>query len=154
MYYVDAEKSIVKNRYVSITSTCGRVHPSMISKYEAVLKAAGDPTRARILKLLENGELCVCQIMDVMKLGQSTISGHLAILRGAGLVRDRKDGRWAYYSLSDRKQNRYSPPMAGPAPGLAGRRPPGESRQTAPGIADHRYVTKKVRLTYRTGAPT
>ena len=111
MYYVDAEKSIVKNRYVSITSTCGRVHPSMISKYEAVLKAAGDPTRARILKLLENGELCVCQIMDVMKLGQSTISGHLAILRGAGLVRDRKDGRWAYYSLSDRKQNRYSPPM-------------------------------------------
>jgi DNA-binding transcriptional ArsR family regulator len=80
----------------------------MLDDYEAVMKAAGDPTRARILKLLEDGELCVCDLIEVLGMGQSTISGHLAILREAGLVKGRKQGRWAYYSLANRKKSLYA----------------------------------------------
>lgn len=75
------------------------------------MKAAGDPARARILKLLAGRELCVCQLIEILVLCQSTISGHLSILRKAGLVTARKQGRWAYYSLSDIKRNPYAPPM-------------------------------------------
>lgn len=82
-----------------------------LKEYEAVLKAAGEPARARILKLLEGRELCVCQLIEVLGLSQATVSGHLAVLKQAGLVIDRKEGRWAYYSLSDRLMNRYAPPM-------------------------------------------
>lgn len=82
-----------------------------LTDYEAVLKAAGDPVRARIIKLLEGRELCVCQLFEILGLSQSTVSGHLAILKNAGLVTDRREGRWTYYSLSDRMHNRYAPPM-------------------------------------------
>lgn len=64
-------------------------------------KAISDSTRARILKLLENGELCVCDIMEVLGLGQSTASKHLGILKTAGLVQSRKVGTWSYYRLSE-----------------------------------------------------
>ncbi|RJQ46506.1 MAG: ArsR family transcriptional regulator [Gaiellales bacterium] len=83
----------------------------MLTEYESVMKAAGDPTRARILKLLEAGELCVCDMIEVLGLGQSTVSGHLAVLREAGLVKDRKEGRWAYYSLAERVKGRYASPL-------------------------------------------
>lgn len=66
----------------------------------AVFRAVGDPTRARIVKLLESGELCVCQIQAAVGLAPSTVSKHLSILRQAGLVEDRQEGRWAYYSLA------------------------------------------------------
>ena len=82
-----------------------------LDEYETVMKAVGEPVRARILKLLEDRELCVCELIAVLGLSQSTISGHLAVLKEAGLVTDRKEGRWAYYSLSDRLHNRYAPPM-------------------------------------------
>lgn len=82
-----------------------------ITEYEAVMKAAGDPTRVRMLKLLEMGELCVCDIMEILSLGQSTVSEHLSSLKKAGLVRGRRQGRWSYYSLSDRKVNQYAPPI-------------------------------------------
>lgn len=82
-----------------------------LNDYENVMKAAGEPVRARILKLLQGGELCVCQLMEILGLSQSTISGHLSIMKSAGLVKDRKEGRWAYYSLSDRMMNQYAPSM-------------------------------------------
>lgn len=63
-------------------------------------KAISDPTRARMLKLLEAGELCVCDIMEVMGLLQSTASKHLGILKTAGLIESRKAGIWTYYRLS------------------------------------------------------
>jgi DNA-binding transcriptional ArsR family regulator len=83
----------------------------VLKEYETVMKAAGDPTRARILKLLEDGELCVCDLIEVLGMGQSTISGHLAILRKAGLVKGRKQGRWSYYSLARGKNSSYTMPM-------------------------------------------
>ena len=79
--------------------------------YEKVLKAAADRTRVRILKMLEEGELRVSEVMEVLGAGQSTVSGHLAILKDAGLVRDRRQGRSGYYSLADRKDNPYSLPL-------------------------------------------
>jgi DNA-binding transcriptional ArsR family regulator len=75
---------------------------------EAALKAAGDPTRTRILKLLEHRELCVCQIQAVLRLAPSTVSKHLTILRTAGLVEDRREGKWTEYALSTEGTNSFA----------------------------------------------
>ncbi|OPY56590.1 MAG: DNA-binding transcriptional repressor ArsR [Methanosaeta sp. PtaU1.Bin112] len=66
-----------------------------------VFRAAADPCRFRILKLLKEGELCVCEIMTALNKPQSTTSHHLSILREAGLVRERRDGKWSYYRIAD-----------------------------------------------------
>lgn len=68
----------------------------------AVVKAMADENRTRVLMFLEQGELCVCQIMEVLQLAPSTVSKHLTILHQAGLVESRKDGRWIYYRLAGR----------------------------------------------------
>lgn len=75
---------------------------------ELALKAAGDPTRTRILKLLEHGGLCVCQVQAVLGLAPSTVSKHLAILRTARLVVDQRDGKWIEYALATDDPNRYA----------------------------------------------
>jgi arsenate reductase/ArsR family transcriptional regulator len=67
---------------------------------ELTLKAAGDPTRTRILKLLEGRALCVCQVQAVLALAPSTVSKHLTILKLAGLLEDRRDGKWIEYTLA------------------------------------------------------
>ena len=64
-----------------------------------ITKALADIQRVRILMMLGAGELCVCQIVEVLALAPSTVSKHLAVLSGAGLVDMRKAGRWAYYRL-------------------------------------------------------
>jgi len=51
--------------------------------------------------MLRSGELCVCQITEVLQLAQSTVSSHLRELRRAGLITERKDGRWVHFSLSN-----------------------------------------------------
>ena len=65
-----------------------------------VAKALADGQRLRILMLLRGGELCVCQIVAVLRLANSTVSKHLSILAAAGLLQLRKEGRWAYYQLA------------------------------------------------------
>ncbi len=62
-------------------------------------KAFSDPARIRIIAALQGGELCVCELSDALELGQSTLSSHLQLLRQAGLVTVRKDGKWSYYAL-------------------------------------------------------
>ncbi len=64
-----------------------------------LFKTLADETRLRILSILVQGELCVCDIVKILDMGQSKISRHLAHLRNAGLVSDRRDGVWMYYSL-------------------------------------------------------
>ncbi|WP_229235130.1 metalloregulator ArsR/SmtB family transcription factor [Candidatus Methanoliparum sp. LAM-1] len=61
----------------------------------------GDPCRLAILKFLREGEYCVCEIMIALNRPQSSISHHLSILKDAGLVKERKDGKWSYYRLSE-----------------------------------------------------
>ena len=65
------------------------------------LKALSDPIRLRIILLLQaEGELCVCDLMEVLKLPQSTISRHLAYLKRSCWVDTRRNGLWVYYTLS------------------------------------------------------
>lgn len=66
-----------------------------------VFKALSDETRLRIVKLLENGELCVCDIVAAMDMIQPKVSFHLAVLKEAGLIKDRKQGKWTHYSIAD-----------------------------------------------------
>lgn len=66
----------------------------------AVYGALADPTRLRILSLLESGEVCVCHIHGSLNVPQPTASRHLAYLRRTGLVRARRDGSWMHYSLA------------------------------------------------------
>ena len=67
---------------------------------KTLFNALADETRLRILNLLNEGELCVCDLMRVLKEPQSKISRHLAYLRRAGLVRGRKEGLWMHYRLT------------------------------------------------------
>ena len=64
------------------------------------LKALSDETRLRIINLLYEGELCVCDVMEVLQISQAKASRHLIYLKNAGLAKDRKVAQWAYYSLS------------------------------------------------------
>lgn len=82
-----------------------------IREYEMVLKAMADPTRVRILKLLEAGELCVCQVVAVLELSQGTISKHLSILKKAGLVKERQERKWVYYTLDGTERSLYAEKM-------------------------------------------
>ena len=61
--------------------------------------ALADPTRLGILERLRDGEQCVCDLADALDAGQSRLSFHLKTLKDAGLIRDRRQGRWVYYTL-------------------------------------------------------
>jgi ArsR family transcriptional regulator len=66
-----------------------------------MFKALADETRLKILRLLAKREMCVCEVMAALSLTQPTASHHLRILENAELVKDRKDGKWVFYSLAD-----------------------------------------------------
>jgi ArsR family transcriptional regulator len=66
-----------------------------------IFKALSEETRLRILKLLEHGELCVCDIVASLDTIQPKISFHLAVLKEAGLIKDRKQGKWVHYKIDD-----------------------------------------------------
>ncbi len=66
-----------------------------------ILKTLAEETRLRILKLLENGELCVCDIVAALGMVQPKVSFHLNVLKEAGFLKDRRQGRWTHYRLDD-----------------------------------------------------
>ena len=72
-----------------------------------VFKALSDPNRVRIVKMLEAGELCLCEVREVLDLSNSTVSKHLSILRDADLILDTKDGKWVNYRLNNRSNNSF-----------------------------------------------
>ncbi len=72
-------------------------------KQSRFFKALADATRLRIVKLLEVREMCVCEVMVALDLTQPTASHHLGLLENAGLVKDRKEGKWVFYSIADPK---------------------------------------------------
>ena len=77
------------------------IRPPEVRDLAAMLKVLADETRLRIFALLTSGELCVCEIVDILDAPQSLVSNHLRVLRRAGLVRARRDevdSRWVYYS--------------------------------------------------------
>lgn len=70
-----------------------------MNELTSIFKALSDETRLRIIKLLEQGELCVCDIVAALDMVQPKVSFHLNALKEAGLIRDRKQGRWIHYRL-------------------------------------------------------
>jgi ArsR family transcriptional regulator len=73
-----------------------------------VMKALSDPNRVKILKMLQYRELCVCELQAALEVAQPTVSRHLRVLEGAGLVSYRKDGLWVNYRLSDGENSPYA----------------------------------------------
>jgi ArsR family transcriptional regulator len=71
-----------------------------ITQAARVFHALSDQTRLEIVRLLSHGERCVCELQHVLDAAQSRLSFHLKTLKDAGVVRDRRDGRWVYYSLN------------------------------------------------------
>ena len=70
-------------------------------EFLAVTKALSDRSRLRALMALRAGEMCVCQIIEMLHLAPSTVSKHMSILYHARLVESRKEGRWVYYRVPD-----------------------------------------------------
>jgi ArsR family transcriptional regulator, arsenate/arsenite/antimonite-responsive transcriptional repressor len=75
--------------------------------YVNVFKALSDPNRIRIVKMLGERELCMCEIRSVLDLSNSTVSKHLTILRDAGLLLDEKDGKWVNFRLNDKSEQKF-----------------------------------------------
>ena len=73
---------------------------STLRSASRVFHALSDETRLEIVAMLAGGERCVCDLMDAMDAAQSRLSFHLKVLKDAGIVLDRRDGRWVYYSLN------------------------------------------------------
>jgi ArsR family transcriptional regulator len=71
-----------------------------LKKASSLFHALSDDTRLALLDRLKGGERCVCELTDVMKVAQSRLSFHLKVLKEAGLIRDRREGRWMYYAIN------------------------------------------------------
>lgn len=89
-----------RSRQGSLKSRIAFQPGTAMRDFMAVTKALADENRVRVLLALRQGELCVCQIVELLGLATSTISKHMSILRQAYLVDSRKDGRWVYYRLA------------------------------------------------------
>jgi ArsR family transcriptional regulator len=74
--------------------------PLDTARATAWFHALSDETRLEIVRLLGRGERCVCELTDAMDAAQSRLSFHLKVLKTAGLVTDRREGRWVYYALN------------------------------------------------------
>jgi len=81
----------------------------IVDKQSKFFKALADETRLRILRLLSVREMCVCEVMVALGLTQPTASHHLGLLENVGLVKDRKEGKWVFYSIANPKliENMY-----------------------------------------------
>jgi ArsR family transcriptional regulator, arsenate/arsenite/antimonite-responsive transcriptional repressor len=70
------------------------------SRAVQLFHALSDETRIEIIDMLESGERCVCELQDTLNAAQSRLSFHLRVLKDAGVVTDRREGRWSYYELN------------------------------------------------------
>ena len=77
------------------------------------MKALSNPGRLKILKVLQDRPMCVCEIQSVLDISQPAVSSHLAILEAAGLVDRQRKGLWVYYGLSDGSDNPYAAMLLG-----------------------------------------
>ncbi|MBS0012464.1 MAG: winged helix-turn-helix transcriptional regulator [Desulfobacterales bacterium] len=84
-----------------------------MKKFTKVMKALSDPSRVRILKMLQRKQMCVCEIQNALGIAQSTASKHLKILEEAGLTTYKKDGLWVNYTLADGSDSPYAAAMLG-----------------------------------------
>ena len=78
-----------------------------------VMKALSDPSRIKIMKMLQQKMMCVCEMQAALQIAQSTTSKHLQILEDAGLITFKKDGLWVNYMIADGKESPYAASMIG-----------------------------------------
>jgi ArsR family transcriptional regulator len=71
--------------------------------YTAMFKALADENRLKVIDMLSCGETCACDLLDELEITQATLSHHMKVLCENGLIENRKDGKWMYYSLNDVK---------------------------------------------------
>lgn len=83
----------------------------MIRDLMTIFKALGDRNRIRIVRMLQERELCVCEVREILGLSNSTVSKHLSILRAADIVVDEKDGRWVNFRLNRRSTSPMVPAL-------------------------------------------
>lgn len=105
---VDSDYHIVILRY-KINKKTGGTMKSFIK----VMKALSDPSRVKIMKMLQNRVMCVCEIQAALQFAQSTTSKHLQILEDAGLITSRKDGLWVNYMVGDGGESPYAAALIG-----------------------------------------
>ncbi|MFO7931751.1 MAG: metalloregulator ArsR/SmtB family transcription factor [Desulfosalsimonas sp.] len=84
-----------------------------MKKFTRVMKALSDPTRVKIVKMLQRKKMCVCEIQEALGIAQSTASKHLKTLEEAGLATYKKDGLWVNYTLADGSDSPYAASMLG-----------------------------------------
>jgi ArsR family transcriptional regulator len=84
-----------------------------MKEFIKVMRALSDPNRVKLLKLLQQREMCVCEIQAALGIAQPTVSKHLKSLENAGLVGRKKEGLWVNYSLSDGSRSSYTASLLG-----------------------------------------
>ena len=94
---------------IALVETAPTIHRDQIQALQTVLAQISEPNRLRIFAQLTQGELCVCDIEAHMQLSQNLVSHHLKVLREAGLIQSRRDGRWMYYSVNKRMLKQIYP---------------------------------------------
>jgi ArsR family transcriptional regulator len=72
-----------------------------VSRLVRIFHALSDETRLRLIACLKDGEQCVCDLTETFQTGQSRLSFHLKVLKEVGLIKDRPEGRWIYYTLNE-----------------------------------------------------
>jgi ArsR family transcriptional regulator len=77
-----------------------RRNATRLAEAATLFHALSDETRLAVLDMLHDGERCVCELQDALGAAQSRLSFHLKVLRDAGLVTDRREGRWSYYRIT------------------------------------------------------
>jgi DNA-binding transcriptional ArsR family regulator len=95
------DRSIARERCIQVCAQVKNLDEEELAAEIKVFKAVADVTRLKILKLLSRGELCIGELMLALKRPQSYISHNLSILEHAGLVKERKEGKWCRYRISD-----------------------------------------------------
>ena len=84
-----------------------------MKEFVKVMKALSDPNRVKIIKMLQNRSMCVCEMQAALGVAQPTVSKHLKLLEDAGLVRSAKYGLWVNYLLSDGTSSPYASTLLG-----------------------------------------
>ncbi len=96
-----SDKKQLELRTQRLSSLSSELNKKTLPSEVRIFKALADTNRLKIIKLLKEGELCVCELTAVLNTSQSTVSHHLSVLKNAGLIKERKEGKWSHFRLSD-----------------------------------------------------
>ncbi|AKB68208.1 ArsR/SmtB family transcription factor [Methanosarcina mazei] len=88
-------------RTQKLSSLVDELDEEALNSETRIFKALADSNRLKIVKLLKEGELCACELTIALSSSQSTVSHHLSVLKNAGLIKERKEGKWSYFRLSE-----------------------------------------------------